>query len=287
MKKLILLISASLFIIISGYTQEEEKKEDKPVRSPFNSGYLIDNQTTYIGYPKTLGMYIQHKFGTVENGTEDIWGIYKSANVRLALDYVIKKNLQLGWGLTRSSMVHDFNVKYTIFEQTRKNTMPIALGVYGNMGISQLPEENFGTEYKFSNRLSYFGQIIIGRKFNDRITVQTGASFSHFNQVDTALYNYDRIGIHFNGRVKVTETGSFLFTYDQPLKALALTPHKDKEVMPNISFGWEIATVSHQFQLFMGYSEEILPQFYMQRAADDMEFGMFRIGFTMTRMWNF
>ena len=286
MKKVILLFVALSFIIC-GFAQEEEKKKDKPVRSPFNSGYLIDNQTTYVAYPKTLGMYIQHKFGTIENGTEDIWGIYKSANVRIALDYVVRENLQVGWGLTRSGMVHDFNVKYTILEQTRKNTIPVALAVYGNMGISQMGEESFGADYAFTDRMSYFGQVMVSRKFNDRITLQAAGSFSHFNQVDTASYSFDRLGVHVLGRVKVTETGSFLFSYDQPLKALALSPHADKAVMPNISFGWEIATVSHQFQLFMGYSEEILPQYFMNRAAEELEFGMFRIGFTMTRMWNF
>ena len=42
-------------------------EKDKPVSAPFESGYLIDAQTTVIQPKKTLEMTIQHKFGTLEN----------------------------------------------------------------------------------------------------------------------------------------------------------------------------------------------------------------------------
>ncbi|MBI9068939.1 MAG: hypothetical protein JEZ09_16705 [Salinivirgaceae bacterium] len=286
MKKYLLLVVVLVFTL-AGFAQEEEKKEDKPVRTPFTSGYLLDNQTTFISYPKTFGFYIQHKFGTIENGTEDMFGIYSSANVRLALDYVVIKNLQVGYGLTKTGMTHDFNVKYTILEQTRKNTIPVAVAVYGNMGIMQGKKETFGADYDFTDRMSYFGQVIISRKFTDRISLQTGASFSHFNQVDTANMSFDRVGLHVNGRVKVTEQGSIQFNVDYPLKVLVLRSQEDKDVFPNLSLGYEIATISHQFQIFLGYSNEILPQHYMINPAEEFDFSKFRVGFVITRMHNF
>lgn len=287
MKKYILPLVAICFLTISAFAQEEEKKKDRPVAEPFFGGVLIDAQTTYIQPEKTLNFVIQHKFGEVGNGFEDIFGIYHSANVRLGLDYVVYKNLQVGWGLTRTDMTHDFNVKYTILEQTRKNTIPVAVGIYGNMGISQKDESSFGTEYQFTDRMSYFGQLIIGRKFHDRVSLQAGVSFSHFNQVDTSKHSYDRIGLHFNGRIKVTPLGSFIFNYDQPLRLLQLSSREDDNMSPNLTFGWEIATVTHSFQIYMGYSKEILPQYYMIHNQNEFDFNMFHIGFTINRFWNF
>ncbi len=286
MKKLILPLL--ILLVVTVFAQEEqEKKKDRPVAEPFFNGYLIDAQTTVIQDPKTLEFIIQHKFGTFENGSEDIWGIYNSANVRLGLDYVVYENLQVGWGLTRTDMTHDFNVKYTILEQTRKNTIPVAVGFYGNMGISQKPKDAFGAEYVFTDRMSYFGQLIIGRKFGDRATLQTGVSYSHFNQAKIATQDYSRIGVHLNGRVKITETGSFIFNYDQPLKALQLTRDPQVKLNPNIAIGWEIATATHAFQIYASYSQEILPQYYMARETkEEFEFEQFNIGFTITRMWN-
>jgi len=75
------------------------KEKDKPVRSPFESGYLIGAQTTVIQNVNTLEAVIQHTFGTIQNGHSDLWGIYApGANIRLGLDYVIAKNFQMGIG---------------------------------------------------------------------------------------------------------------------------------------------------------------------------------------------
>jgi hypothetical protein len=85
---------------------------------------------------RTLQMAIQHKFGTFENGMTDIYGLYSSANIRIAFDYVPIKNVQVGYGLTRTEMTHDFSAKWTVFEQTQSNSRPVALAFYGNLGIN-------------------------------------------------------------------------------------------------------------------------------------------------------
>src|SRR5690554_3731113 len=88
-----------LFAVIpfSGLLAQEDEVVDRPVRFPFASGYLIDNQTTLIPVPGTLEFAIQHKFGSVENGMSDFLGIYSpGANIRLGLNYVPTTNLQVG-----------------------------------------------------------------------------------------------------------------------------------------------------------------------------------------------
>ena len=68
MKKYII----GFLLLILGTTitiaQEESTQptEDLPVRVPFESGILIDNQTCVIPTAKTLEMLIQHRFGTME-----------------------------------------------------------------------------------------------------------------------------------------------------------------------------------------------------------------------------
>ncbi len=283
MKKIILPIIALVLTLANAYAQEEQTV-DKPVVEPFGSGYLIDNQTTLVPYPKTLEFVIQHKFGTLENGHKDVWGIYYSANVRLALNFVVMKNVQIGYGLTRTDMVHDFSAKWTFLEQTRKNSIPLSVSFYGNLGIGGLDKDSYGYEYEFLNRLSWFGQLNASRKFSDRITLQVGASFSHFNQADTSKYDYDRIGLHLIGRFKVTEQGSVIFNYDQPLKALQLSNHEDVTLNPNVALGYEIATVSHDFQFYLGYSKQLMPQYVMVRENKEFEFEQFCFGFVITRL---
>jgi len=281
MNKLLFLIG--IVLLSTGFVFSQ----DEPVYSPFESPYILDNQTTFVNYEKTLEMAIQHKFGTFENGITDIYGIYSSANIRIGFDYVPIKNLQIGYGLTRMEMTHDFNVKYTVFEQTQNNSKPFALAVYGNLGINGLEEEQLGANNDFSQRLSMFGQLLMSRKFIDKITVQLGASYSHFNMVDIAKYDYDRVALHFSGRYKLAGTGAIIVNYDQPLDVLRLTGHEDFDLNPNISVGYEFFTGTHDFQIYMGYTNHLLQQHAMVKETKDFEFEMFNFGFLITRLWPF
>lgn len=288
MKKILLLLPV-LFLSCQFLIAQETEKETKPrpVRAPFESPYLLDNQTTFILPEKTLQMAIQHKFGTMEEGISDLYGIYSSANIRIGFDYVPYENVQVGYGLTRTNMTHDFNAKWTVFEQTRDNSRPLGLALYGNMGIDGREKENLGAQNAFPQRLSYFGQLIMSRKFGYRVSVQLGASFSHFNMTDTSRFDYDRVGIHFNGRVRVAPTGNIVFNYDQPLDFLRLSGTEEYELNPNITIGYEIVTSTHAFHLYMGYTNHLLPQYAMVRETKEFELEQFNFGFTITRLWSF
>jgi len=274
---------------LSMFAQDEvvEKVVDKPVRQPFESGYLIDNQTTYIPYVNTFEYVIQHKFGTFEKGISDLFGIYApGANVRIGANYVVHKNVQLGYGLTKTNFNSDFNAKWTILEQTRNNTIPVALAVYGVAGIGGQPKDFYGKDYSFMGRISYFAQVIVGRKFTDALSLQAAASFSHFNMVDRQLSDFDKVGVHLNGRYKFNSNMSAIFNYDQPLPLLVLRNKDGNNTSPNFALGIEIATTSHAFQIYAGQQNNILPQSMMVNNYNDFAIKNFAIGFTITRLWN-
>jgi hypothetical protein len=290
MKKSITILLLS-FLTLALFAQEEsavaEAVVDKPVRQPFESAYLIDNQTTYIPFVNTLEYVIQHKFGTVENGISDLFGIYApGANVRIGFNYVFFKNVQLGWGLTKNNFTNDFNAKWTIFEQTRNNTFPVALTLYGVAGINGQPKDYFGKDYSFIGRMSYFAQVIASRKFNDELSLQVAASFSHFNMVDRTLSDFDKVGVHVNGRYKFSPTMSVIFNYDQPLPLLILRNKDGQNSSPNVAAGLEISTSTHAFQIYAGQQSAILPQDMMLSNYNPFAFKNFAIGFTITRLWN-
>lgn len=286
------IISLILFCLLSVslFAQDEaaaEKVVDKPVRQPFESGYLIDNQTTYIPYKGTFEYVIQHKFGNFQNGISDLFGIYApGANVRIGCNYVFYDNVELGWGLTKTNFTNEFTAKWTILEQTRNNTVPVALTLYGVAGINGQSKSFFGKDYSLMGRMSYFGQVIVGRKVNNWLSLQAGASFSHFNMVDRTLSDFDKVGIHFNGRAKFNYNMSFIFNYDQPLPLLVLSNKDGLNTSPNFAAGIEIATSSHAFQIYAGQQSNLTPQAMMVNNYNDFAIKNFAIGFTITRIWN-
>jgi hypothetical protein len=314
MKKNIIFLVLLSFVSVISFAQDETvgttavKEKDYPVNGTFESGYLIDAQTVFVPSAKTLEFVIQHKFGTIENGTTDLWGLYKSANVRLGINYVPCKNVQIGAGLTKNYMTTDLSLKWTVLEQTRKNTIPVSVALYGNIGIDGRNKDLFGdsvsvaspvgdvNSFAFSDRLSYFSQLIVARKFNDKLSLQAGVSFSHYNvmfyQKSGKSYDHDKIGVHLNGRYKVSNQGSVIFNYDQPLKIKGISemaewnntyPHPNA----NVSLGYEVSTGTHAFQIYMGTTNSLLPQESMMFNNRSIDSKGLSLGFVITRLWGF
>jgi len=306
MKKNIIFIVFLSFLSVLSFAQEEAtdatgaKEKDYPVSATFESGYLIDAQTVVIPDKKTLEMVIQHKFGTIEDGKSNLWGIYGSSNIRLGLNYVPVKNLQIGAGITKRYMSTDLNAKWNVLQQTRKNTIPVSVTLYGNVGIDGRNVSSFETgmvreaysgptfHYRFPDRLSYFSQLIVARKFNEWLSLQAAASFTHYNAVGT-LYDHDKVGVHFNGRIKVSPQGSIIFNYDHPLKIKDISEQHQwtNHPEPSVAFGYEVSTGTHAFQIFMASTTSLLPQDNIMWNQNKMDKSGFAIGFVITRLWAF
>lgn len=306
MKKYIVMILVALLVINSGFAQEEEtkevkKKKDRPVREMFGSSLLIDEQTSVIPAKKTLETQIQHRFGLIkENGISDLYGIYApSANTRIGANYSILDNLMVGYGITRKNMYSDFQVKWNILRQTRKDQMPLTLTLYADMAIDGRNESVYTTStadsvYKFSNRLSYFTQLIVSRKFTDWFSFAVTGSFTHYNSVpaDTANVrgmDHDKIGMSFQARFKFSPQSSILILYSIPFKINQMSENNTTtfESLPNFGVAYEVATASHAFQIFFTTSNGIIsPDVYMWNSSD-LTKGEFRFGFNITRLWGF
>ncbi len=232
-------------------------------------------------------MAVQHRFGTVKNGFDDLWGIYAPSNIRLGFNYAPISKLYLGFGLTKERMQWDFNIKYALLQQMKGGGMPFSLTYYGNMSVDGRDKKFFG---RSTDRLSYFHQLILARKMTDRFSVQVSPSLSYFNTVEGYLDESGDVqkkmeNAHFAvavmGRYKITDGMAIIAGLDQPI-----TQHPLNNPYPNICFGLEIATSAHAFQVFAGNFSSIVPQRNNVFNQHDYENGQFLIGFNITRLWN-
>jgi len=188
MKKYLAFIVIMLFsfgIVIAQDEEAQKKKKERPVRNMFESGVLIDDQTSVIPVKNTLEMHIQHRFGIIkDNGASDFFGIYApSANTRMGLNFSILDNLMVGYGITKKNMYNDFQVKYGILRQTRSGSMPLALTAYANLAIDGRNKSVYGDDYQFTNRLSYFSQLMVGRKFAEWFSLELHSGWTALEMV--------------------------------------------------------------------------------------------------------
>ncbi len=279
--------------LLAGAVQAQEtleiEKDTRPVRNMFESTWMIDNQTVIVPIQGTFQMDILHRFGTLENGYDDFFGLYAPSNIRIGLNYVPINNLQLGFGFTKERMMWDFNAKYSLFQQGREGGWPVSATYFVNLGWDTRDAANF---IETTDRFSCFHQLMLARKLTRQFSLQAALSLSHFNfqrQIPTdenpeitQKMNNDHLALALMGRYKVTPTLAVIAGYDLPI-----TEHEVNNPEPNLSFGIEVVSSSHAFQIFVGNYKNIVPQLNNVFNSNSIGDGQFLIGFNMTRLWNF
>ncbi len=285
--KVLILLVLCIFSSYQSFSQESDstteavskpKKDNRPVKDMFESGCILNTQTAEIPTANTLEFMIQHRFGKLNSEEFDLLGLYAPSNIRIGLSYSLTNNLMVGFGTTKNNKLQDVNWKYSIIKQTRSGSMPISVSYFGNVSVDARSD----LYPKFTNRLSYYHELIFARKINKRISVQLSPSYSYFNTVDS-LIERSGFGVAFSGRVKVREALSVVFEYDQHFtkQIEALLP-----VKPNLSFGIETATSAHVFQIFVGTADAISNQHNEMYNTNDFMKKDLLIGFNITRLWN-
>lgn len=266
-------------------------KKKSFVKNTFEGNYLIDNQSVMVPVKGTFEFDIQHRFATWENGFTDLFGMFGGATMRLGFSYVPIKNLQIGFGASNEKMLLNANVKYALLRQTKDGSMPVSITYLGDVMADPRKKDNTTLFVTTSDRFSFFNQIIIARKISEKLSVQVSPSLTHFNNLEGYIdaagkvqpkMKSDHFAIAFSGRYKITPKTAIIVNYDQPL-----TQHPMDNPHPNISFGLEMATSGHQFQVFAGNYGAILPQTNNMFNQNDFTKNQFLIGFNITRLWNF
>ena len=102
------------------------------------------------------------------------YSIWFSLHTRLII-------LKLVSGLVKVNMLWDGSAKYAILKQSSE--YPVSLTYYGNMAVKTVKNpDNVLFTYN-SERWSFYNELMIARKINEKLSVQIGFSISHQNSV--------------------------------------------------------------------------------------------------------
>jgi hypothetical protein len=254
--KLFYTVLIQMIFVFSLFAQEE-KEVQYPVYETFANDMLAETQTIMSPAAKHFNFIIHHRMGKIKE-IKDLFGIYAPSDIRLGIDYGITDKLMLGFGIEKNNYQQELRWKYAIFTQTKSNSMPVSVSYFGNIVLDAIHKDNYGAEYKFISKLSYFNQIIIARKFNEKFSFEVAAGYSHFNMVDS-IYQNDAISLTAGGTYKFTDYMSVLFEYNHSLY-LKDQRYFTQEPTPGVALGFQVGTPTHAFQLFASTYNNITPQ---------------------------
>lgn len=275
-------------------------KEIKPTTdytsATFKGTRLMNGQTIETLAAKHMNMWIQHRFGRVNSGFEGFYGLDES-RVRIGFDYGLTDNLMIGIGRSSYQKTSDYFVKYKLLRQSKgeKNT-PFTLTLLAGGAINAMPTgytTELGNIMKFNNnieRQSYFGQLILARKFSESVSLQLMPTFLHNNKSDSPDIKNDIIALGVGGRVKVSKRISLNAEYyyqlpymiDNPTANLGTNPYKN-----SLALGVDIETGGHVFQLHFTNSRGMIEKQYIAGTIGEWGKGDIHYGFNISRVFSF
>jgi hypothetical protein len=290
MKKIILI--AVVFFAFYGFTlpaQDLEKllvtisADSIPnyVYATFKGTTIINGQSVEVPGNNDLYFIISHRFGAVNSGLYNLFGL-DQGTTRLGLEYGIKDILSLSFGRSSYEKTYDGAVKVKILrQQTGIKNIPLTVTLYSGIFVETIKWEDPERENLLSSRLSYSTQLLLARKFGHNLSLQLSPSYVHINLVPTSGDQNNIFAIGLGGRYKLTPKFSLNGEY------YYLLPGQTADDYANsLSFGVDIETGGHVFQLHFTNSQLMFAPGYIALTESKWSDGDIFIGFNIFRTFS-
>jgi hypothetical protein len=261
--------------LLKGVVDTTPKKEY--VYNAFKSSRVIMSHSMEMLQPGVLDFRILHRFGNVNSGAGEFFGL-DHATIRLGLDYGISNKLSVGIGRGSYKKEIDGFVKYRPIQQaTGPGAIPFSLLLVAGSTILTGPY-SMPEPHHFSSRLAYYSQLVIGRKFNERLTLQLSPTVLHRNYVDTKADPNDLFATGFGGRIKLSKRVSLNMDY-----YYVFNQNEALNVHNPLSIGFDIETGGHVFQLHFTNAVGMNERVFLTETTNDWGKGDIQFGFNISR----
>ncbi len=240
-----------------------------------------------------LDFRITHRFGDMagdNGGIHTLFGIDEARDIRFGFEYGITNDLSIGIGRSKGSgplkELYDGYVKYRFLKQTKKIPFTITALLSANGTIMRKSEDPTSPTHfeKFAHRLSYFHQLMIASRISDRLSLQLMPSYSHRNLVGYEDHN-SVFGIGLGGVLKVSKKLGIIGEYHYLLRKDRKVGKAGSDTYDPYALGFELETGGHVFHVTVSNSGGIGGGQYLPHTVSDAFDGEFRLGFTISRLF--
>lgn len=249
----------------------------------FKTTRIINSHTVENPAPGVLLFMIQHRFGRVNTGIYELFGL-DQASIRFGFEYGVADWLSIGYGRSSFEKTYDGFLKFKLLRQSSgARKMPVTLSYYVSTAITSLKWEDMGVEDRtnyFSSRVSYTHQILIARKFNSNLSLQLMPSLVHKNLVATKEDHNDIFSIGIGGRYKITNRMSVNAEY-----YYTPTDQMSYEFDQPFSLGLDIKTGGHVFQLHFSNAKAFFERGFITETHGSWANGNIYFGFNISRVF--
>lgn len=286
MKKLIgILILSACFLKIQAQEKSmldelnDSSHQTQKISGAFKSTRVINAHSTEMLGKGDLDVRILHRFGMVNQGVKQLFGL-DQASMRMGADYGITKNIMVGLGRSTFRKELDAFAKFRILQQAKGyKAMPVSL--LAAVGATIWTEQSFDSiKPGIDDRTTYYLQLIIGKKITSAISLQLSPIVLHSSRVDNVGTNNTAVALGGGGRIKFSKRMAFTFDYHHILGP------KVAGYQSPLSAGIDIETGGHVFQLHFSNAVGMNERAYIAQTTDKFFKGHIRFGFNLSRLFH-
>ncbi|MBP7496755.1 MAG: hypothetical protein KA792_03730 [Bacteroidales bacterium] len=249
------------------------------VAATFKTTHIVNGQSIEAPAKGELIFNISHRFGKINQGAYELFGLDQST-IRFGFDYSLNDRLSLGVGRSSFQKTYDGSLKFKILRQSASNSSPLSLVLFSSVALNTLKWQDNERKNYFSSRLAYTHQLLIARKFSSNFSLQLMPSLVHKNLVPLNEDNNDLYSTGIGGRYKLTKrltvNAEYYYFPAGQIKGDFYSP---------ISFGFDIDTGGHVFQLIVSNSQAMFERAMLTETSGRWSKGDIFIGFNLTRVF--
>lgn len=249
-----------------------------PVQATFKSTRIVNGHSVETMRKEHLDFRISHRFGRLNLGAYQLFGL-DQATMRMGFEYGITDRLMVGVGRSTSGKVYDSFGKYRLLRQsTGPGAVPVSVTLLAGAAFATVDREASATD-----KLSYVTQLLIARKFGEKLSLQLLPTWIHRNFV---LPGDEKttLSLGLGGRFKLTKRISVNGEY-----FLAANDRKSLPVpyYNSMSWGVDIETGGHVFQLHFTNSLGMIERQFISETSGRWGKGDIHYGFNISRTFSF
>lgn len=258
---------------------KQDSAQTVPVTATFKSTRVVNGHSVETMKKKHLDFRISHRFGRLNSGAYQFFGL-DQATMRMGFEYGLTDDLMIGAGRSTSQKVYDFFAKYKLLKQsTGARNIPVSVTLFGGTGVATVDKER-----EFQDKLYYTAQVLVARKFGERLSLQLSPTYLYRTMPDVDGDEKILFAVGIGGRFKLSKrvslNGEYFYTARE--KNTLTAPYHD-----SMSFGVDIETGGHVFQLHFTNSLGMIEKQFIGETTGSWGKGDIHYGFNISRTFSF
>lgn len=251
---------------------------DQQVQSSFKSLKIINLESTKLAAKGDFYFIVSHRFDYFKNGFDDFFGL-DNANTRLQFLYGVTPWLTVHVSRSGFNKTYEAAGKYSLMHQ-EQGGFPFEIVGFNSISVNTGLEKDLLPLIEFEDRLSYVNQILISRKFSDKLSLQIAPTYFHENYVAFNDQDNSQFALGMGGRYKLTSRWSVNMDYAAHLNRASNSPFTNP-----LSIGVDLETGGHVFQMHFTNALAMHESGFLGNTSGKWSKGEIAFGFNLVRVF--